>query len=170
MAAYGYIVRKFIRYGEVIPEHFNGHEAQTATANGTVAFKSYDSSGVVCAEITLPDGGSTTAAVTFTLSLPYKFRILPGTQIVPAGTGTTSGNVTYALGKISAAAVGTSIQTFAVSTSTLNTPKLVVTHVHTADSINPFATDPESLRISVTKATGADSAATQVFLYFVRAD
>ena len=170
MAAYGWIVRKFIRDGEVTPEKFNGHEAQAATASATVAFKSYDASGVVCAEITLPDGGSTTSGVPFTISLPYKIRVLPGTQIVPAGTGTTSGNVTYALGKISAAAVGTSIQTFAVSTSTLNTPKLVATHVHTADTINPFAADPESLRISVTKATGADSAATQVFLYFVRAD
>jgi len=170
MAAYGYIVRKFIRYGEVIPEHFNGHQAQAATANATVAFKSYDASGVVCAEISLPDGGSTTSAVTFTFSLPYKIRILPGTQIVPAGTGTTSGNVTYAVGKISAAAVATSIQTFAVSASTLNTPKLVATHVHTADAIDPFATDVESLRFTVTKATGADSAATQVFLYFVRAD
>jgi hypothetical protein len=170
MAAYGYIVRKFIRYGEVIPEHFNGHEAQAATANATVAFKSYDASGVVCAEISLPNVAASTAANTFTLSLPYKIRVLPGTQIVPAGTGTTAGNVTYAVGKISAAAVATSIQTFAVSTSTLNTPKLVATHVHAADAINPFATDVESLRFTVTKANGADNAATQVFLYFVRAD
>ena len=33
-----------------------------ATANATVAFKSYDASGVVCAEITLPDGGARRAA------------------------------------------------------------------------------------------------------------
>lgn len=170
MAAYGYIVRKFIRYGEVIPEHFNGHQAQAATANATVALKSYDASGVVCAEITLPNVAASTAANTFTFSLPYKIRVLPGTQIVPAGTGTTAGNVTYAVGKISAAAVATSIQTFAVSTSTLNTPKLVATHVHTADAINPQAADAESLRFTVTKATGADDATTQVFLYFVRAD
>jgi hypothetical protein len=170
MAAYGYIVRKFIRYGEVIPEHFNGHQAQSATAGASVALKSYDASGVVCAEISLPDGGATTSAVTFTLSLPYKIRVLPGTQIVPAGTGTTAGNVTYAVGKISAAAVATSIQTFTVATATLNTPKLVATHVHTADAIDPFATDVEALRFTVTKATGADNAATQVFLYFVRAD
>jgi hypothetical protein len=169
MAAYGYIVRKFIRNGEVIPDHFNGHQAQAATANATVAFKSYDASGVVCAEITLPTVAGTSAN-TFTFSLPYKIRVLPGTQLVPAGTGTTAGNVTYAVGKISAAAVATSIQTFAVSTSTLNTPKLVATHVHTADDINPFAADPESLRFTVTKANGADDATTQVFLYFVRAD
>jgi len=170
MAAYGYIVRKFIRYGEVIPEHFNGHQAQAATANATVAFKSYDASGVVCAEITLPNVAASIAANTFTFSLPYKIRILPGTQIVPAGTGTTAGNVTYAVGKISAGAVATSIQTFAVSGATLNTPKLVATHVHTADDINPLAADPESLRFTVTKANGADDATTQVFLYFVRAD
>jgi hypothetical protein len=124
----------------------------------------------VCAEITLPNVAASTAANTFTFSRPYKIRVLPGTQIVPAGTGTTAGNVTYAVGKISAAAVATSIQTFAVSASTLNTPKLVATHVQTADSINPFATDVESLRFTVTKATGTDDAATQVFLYFVRAD
>jgi hypothetical protein len=170
MATYGWITRRFIRDGEVTPEKFTGHQAQAATVNATVALKSYDASGVVCAEISLPDGGSTTSAVTFTVSLPYKIRVLPGTQIVPAGTGTTSGNVTYAVGKISVAAVATSIQTFAVSTSTLNTPKLVATHVHVADAIDPFAADPESLRFTVTKATGTDSAATQVFLYFVRAD
>lgn len=170
MAAYGWIVRKFIRYGEVIPEHFNGHQAQAATAGASVALRSYDASGVVCAEITLPNVAASTAANTFTLSLPYKIRVLPGTQIVPAGIGTTAGNVTYAVGKISAAAVATSIQTFAVSTSTLNTPKLVATHVHTADAIDPFAADVESLRFTVTKATGADDATTQVFLYFVRAD
>ena len=170
MAAYGWIVRKFIRDGEVTPDKFVGHQPQVATAAGTVALKSYDSSGVVCAEITLPDGGATTSAVTFTLSLPYKIRVLPGTQFVPQGTGTTGGNVTYAVGKISAAAVGTSIQTVTASTVTLNTPKLVATHVQTADTINPFAADAESLRFSVTKATAGDNAATQVFLYFVRAD
>jgi len=170
MAAYGYIVRKFIRNGEVIPDHFVGHQPQTAAANGAVALKSYDSSGVVCAEITLPNVGASTAANTFTLSLPYKIRVLPGTQFVPMGTGTTAGNVTYAVGKISVAAVATSIQTVTASTVTLNTPKLVATHVQTADTVNPFATDAESLRFTVTKATGTDDAATQVFLYFVRAD
>lgn len=170
MAGYGWIVRKFIRNGEVIPDHFVGHQPQLTTVNATVALKTYDSSGVVCAEITLPNVGGSTAANTFTLSVPYKIRVLPSTQLVPQGTGTTAGNVTYAVGKISVAAVATSIQTFAVTTATLNTPKLVATHVQTADTINPFAADAESLRFTVTKATGADDASTQVFLYFVRAD
>lgn len=170
MAGYGWIVRKFVRNGEIIPDHFVGHQPQLMTVNATVALKSYDSSGVVCAEITLPDAGNTTGANTFTLSLPYKIRVLPGTQLVPQGAGTSAGNVTYAVGKISVAAVATPIQTFAVTTATLNTPKLVATHVQTSDTINPFATDAESLRFTVTKGTGTDNAATQVFLYFVKAD
>lgn len=169
MAAYGYIVRKFIRYGEIIPEHFNGHQAQTATANATVALKSYDASGVVCAELSIPDGGATTSAVTFTFSLPYKIRILPGTQLVPLAT--TAGNVTLALSKISAAAVATPIQAFGVAAvNTKDAPKLVSTHDTTVDSIDPFATDVESLRITVTKASAANNAALQAFVYFVRAD
>jgi hypothetical protein len=169
MAAYGYIVRKFIRYGEIIPDHFNGHQAQLATVNGTVALKSYDASGVVCAELSIPDAGSTTSAVTFTFSLPYKIRVLPGTQLVPLAT--TAGNVTLALSKISAAAVATPIQGFgAAAVNTKDTPKLVSTHDTTVDAIDPFAADPESLRVTVTKASGGNNAALQAFVYFVRAD
>jgi hypothetical protein len=168
MAAYGYIVRKFIRDGEVTPEKFVGHNPQAATAGATVEFKSYDASGVVCAELSIPNVIGSTAAETFTFSLPYKFRILPGTQCVPLAA--TAANVAIAIGKHAVTAGLTSIQTFTTAVNAANTAKLPATHVLANDVIDPTLADPERLRITVTKTTGANDAAMQVFLYFVRAD
>lgn len=168
MAAYGWITRKFIRDGEVTPDKFVGHNPQAAVVNGVSALVSYDASGVVCAELSIPDGGSTTSPVTFTFTLPYKVRVLPGTQCVPLAA--TAGNVTIALGKHAPIAGLTSIQTFTVAVNAANTAKLPATHVLANQVIDPLLTDSESLRITVTKATAGNNAAMQVFLYFVRAD
>ena len=54
MAAYGYIVRKFIRYGEIIPQHFTGQSVQSL---------------VVGTNSTL-DANNATADVSFVLSIP----------------------------------------------------------------------------------------------------
>lgn len=167
MAAYGYIVRKFIRYGEVIPAHFTGQSVQTTTVGTTAALDLENSSGEVSVVLSIPDNAGVASTV-HTLTLPYKVRVLPGTQIVP--TATTAGNVTITVGKSAPIAGATAIGATAAAVNTLNTPRVLANHVVTAETANPFATDVESLTITVLKATPANVAPFQVYLRLAKAD
>lgn len=167
MAAYGYIVRKFIRYGEVIPEHFTSQSVQALVVGTNSALDTANASAVVSVELSIPDNTGV-ASTTHTITLPYKVRVLPGTYIVP--TETTAGNVTVTIGKSAPIAGATAIQATAAAVNTDNTIRTVATHVPEAETINPLATDVESLTITVLKATAANVAPFRLFLSFVKAD
>jgi hypothetical protein len=117
--------------------------------------------------LSIPDNAGVASTV-HTITLPYKVRVLPGTQIVP--TATTVGNVTVTIGKSAPIAGGTAIQATAAAVNTQNTPRLPTNHVVTAETINPLAADAESLTITVLKATAANIAPFQVYLQLVKAD
>lgn len=167
MAAYGYIVRKFIRYGEIIPAHFTGQSVQTTVVGTTAALDLENSSGEVSVVLSIPNNLAVASTV-HTLTLPYKVRVIPGTQFVP--TATTVGNVTITVGKSAPIAGATAIQATAAAVNTLNTPRLPTNHVVAAETINPFAADAESLTITVLKADPANVAPFQVYLRLVKAD
>jgi hypothetical protein len=167
MAAYGYIVRKFIRYGEVIPEHFTSQSVQALVVGTNSTLDTANASADVRVVLSIPDNAGV-ASTTHTITLPYKVRVLPGTQLVP--TATTAGNVTITIGKSAPIAGATAIQATAAAVNTLNTPRLPTNHVVTAETIDPKATDAESLTITVLKATPANVAPFQVYLQLVKAD
>jgi hypothetical protein len=167
MAAYGYIVRKFIRYGEVIPEHFTSQSVQALVVGTNSTLDTANASADVRVVLSIPDNAGVASTV-HTITLPYKVRVLPGTQIVP--TATTVGNVTVTIGKSAPIAGGTAIQATAAAVNTQNTPRLPTNHVVTAETINPLAADAESLTITVLKATAANIAPFQVYLQLVKAD
>jgi hypothetical protein len=167
MAAYGYIVRKFIRYGEVIPAHFTGQSVQTPTVGVTSALDLENASGEVSVELSIPNNPSVASTV-HTFTLPYKVRVLPRTTIVP--TLTTVGNVTITIGKSAPSAGATAIQATIAAVNTDNTPRSPADHVPEAETINPFAADAESLTITVLKATAAHDAPFRVYLSLVKAD
>jgi len=167
MAAYGYIVRKFIRYGEVIPAHFTGQSVQATTAGTNSALDLENASGEVSVELSIPDNLNVGTTV-HTLTLPYKVRVLPRTTIVP--TATTAGNVTITVGKSAPVAGATAIQATAAAVNTLNTPRNPADHIVAAETINPFATDVESLTITVVKATAANVAPFRIYLSLTKAD
>lgn len=167
MAAYGYIVRKFIRYGEVIPAHFTGQSVQATTVGTTAALDLENSSGEVSVVLSIPNNLGVASTV-HTLTLPYKVRVLPGTQIVP--TAATANNVTITIGKSAPIAGATAIQATVAAVNAANTPRLPADHIVAAETINPFATDAESLTITVLKANAAQDAALRVYLRLAKAD
>jgi hypothetical protein len=167
MAAYGYIVRKFIRYGEVIPAHFTGQSVQATTVGTISALDLENASGEVSVELSIPNNAGVASTV-HTLTLPYKVRVLPRTSIVP--TATTVGNVTVTIGKSAPTAGATAIQATVAAANTINTPRGPADHIVAAETINPFATDPESLTITVLKADAANLAPFRVYLSLVKAD
>lgn len=167
MAAYGWIVRKFIRYGEVIPEHFTGQSVQALVVGTNSTLDTANASACVSVELSIPDNAGV-ASTTHTITLPYKVRVLPGTYIVP--TETTAGNVTVTIGKSAPIAGATAIQATAAAVNTDNTVRNIATHVPEAETINPLATDVESLTITVLKATAANVAPFRLFLSLTKAD
>lgn len=167
MAAYGWIVRKFIRYGEVIPEHFTSQSVQPLVVGTTSTLDTANASADVSVVLGIPDNLNVGTTV-HTVRLPYKVRVLPGTYIVP--TATTVGNVTITIGKSAPIAGATAIQATAAAVNTLNTPRLPADHIVSAETINPLATDAESLTITVVKATAANVAPFRVYLQLAKAD
>jgi hypothetical protein len=169
MAAYGYIVRKFIRNGEVIPDHFTGSTPQTMTLGVTLPLLSYEASALCSAEITIPDGGNTTAGVKFLVTVPYKMRVSSSSRFV-AKTG-TAGNLTVALGKSTdGGTTVTGISSTTAGVTAANGVALMTTHTVANETVNPFAASPEIMVITVTKGTGANVADGTLYLNFVRAD
>ena len=167
MAAYGYIVRKFIRYGEIIPEHFTSQSVQALTVGTTSTLDTANASADVSVVLSIPDNASVASTV-HTVTLPYKVRVLPDTRLVP--TETTAGNVTVTIGKSAPSAGATSIQATTAAVNTDNTTRGFATHVPEAETINPLATDAESLTITVLKATAANVAPFRLYLQLARAD
>lgn len=168
MAAYGYIVRKFIRNGEVIPDHFTGSTPQTMTVGTTMALLSYEASALVSSEITIPD--NTGVAVTkFLVTVPYKMRISSASRFV-AKTG-TAGNLTVAIGKSTdGGTTVTAISSTTAAAVAATGVATVTTHVQAAETVNPFAASPEILVITVTKAVAANVADGTLYLNFVKSD
>jgi hypothetical protein len=167
MAAYGYIVRKFIRYGEIIPQHFTGQSVQSLVVGTNSTLDANNASADVSFVLSIPDNASVASTV-HTITLPYKVRVLPDTIIVP--TATTAGNVTITVGKSAPTAGATVIQPTAAAVNTDKTPRAIATHDPAAETVNPFATDPESLTITVLKATAANVAPFRVYLQLAKAD
>ena len=167
MAAYGYIVRKFIRYGEVIPEHFSGQAVQPLTVGTTSTLNTADATAYVSVVLGIPDNPAVASTV-HTIRLPYKFRVLPDTRIVP--TATTASNVTITIGKSAPTAGATVISATAAAVNTNITPRVVATHNPAAETINPFATDVQSLTITVLKADAANVAPFRLYLQLAKAD
>lgn len=167
MAAYGYIVRKFIRYGEVIPEHFTSQSVQALVVGTNSTLDTANASADVRVVLSIPDNLNV-ASTTHTITLPYKVRVMPGTQIVP--TAGTVGNVTVTIGKSAPIAGATAIQATAAAPNAVNTPRLPTNHVVAAETIDPKAADAESLTITVLKASAANVAPFQVYLQLVKAD
>jgi hypothetical protein len=167
MAAYGWITRKFIRYGEIIPQHFTGQSVQSLVVGTNSALDANNASADVSFVLSIPDNASVASTV-HTITLPYKVRVLPDTIIVP--TATTAGNVTITVGKSAPSAGATAIQPTAAAVNTDKTPRTIATHDPAAETINPFAADPESLTITVLKATAANVAPFRIYLQLAKAD
>lgn len=166
MAAYGWIVRKFIRDGEVPPEKFVGSATQTITAGTTLPLASYDCSGRVVAVLGIPNEAG--ASSTFNVTVPYKIRVLPDSVFVNAAT--TANNVTVAIGKAAPVAGATAISsTTATTFASANLASRMTSHVAAAETINPFASDVERLTITVTRTAGQNAAGV-LYLSFCRAD
>ena len=167
MAAYGYIVRKFIRYGEVIPEHFTSQSVQSLVVGTTSTLDTANASADVSVVIDVPNNANVASTV-HTIRLPYKVRVLPDTRFVP--TLTTVGNVTITVGKSAPSAGATNIQVSSVAASVDNTPRGVATHIPENETINPFATDVESLTVTVLKADATNDAPFRLYLQLAKAD
>lgn len=167
MAAYGWITRKFIRYGEVIPQHFTGQSVQALVVGTSSALDISNATADVSVVLSIPDNTGVASTV-HTITLPYKVRVLPDTIVVP--TATTAGNVTITVGKSAPIAGATVIQPTAVAVNTDKTPRTIATHDPAAETINPFATDAESLTITVLKATAANVAPFRIYLQLAKAD
>jgi len=167
MAAYGYIVRKFIRYGEVIPEHFTSQSVQSLVVGTTSTLDTANASADVSAVFDIPDNTGVASTV-HTIRLPYKVRVLPDVRLVP--TETTAGNVTVTIGKSAPRAGATAIQATVAAVNTDNTVRGFATHIPEVETINPLAADPESLTITVLKATAANVAPFRLYLQLAKAD
>lgn len=167
MAAYGYIVRKFIRHGEIIPEHFTSQSVQALVVGTSSALDTANASADVSVVLSIPNN-SGVASTVHTVTLPYKVRVLPGTRLVP--TLTTAGNVTITVGKSAPIAGATAIQATSAAVNTINTPRLPADHIVAAETIDPFATDAESLTVTVLKATAGQDAPFRVYLQLTKAD
>jgi len=167
MAAYGYIVRKFIRYGEIIPEHFTSQSVQALTVGTTSTLDTANASADVSVVLDIPNN-TNVASTIHTIALPYKVRVLPDVRLVP--TATTVGNVTVTIGKSAPIAGATAIQATIAAVNTDNTVRGFATHIPEVETINPFATDAESLTITVLKATAANVAPFRLYLQLCRAD
>lgn len=167
MAAYGYIVRKFIRYGEVIPEHFTSQSVQSLVVGTTSTLDTANASADVSVVLSIPNNAGVASTV-HTIALPYKVRVLPDTRIIP--TETTVGNVTVTVGKSAPIAGATAIQATVAAANTDNTLRGFATHIPEAETINPFATDAESLTVTVLKADAANVAPFRLYLQLCRAD
>jgi hypothetical protein len=167
MAAYGYIVRKFIRYGEVIPEHFTSQSVQSLVVGTTSTLDTANATADVSAVFNIPDNTGVASTV-HTITLPYKVRVLPDTRLVP--TETTAGNVTVTIGKSAPSAGATAIQATTAAVNTDNTVRGFATHIPEVETVNPLATDPESLTITVLKATAANVAPFRLYLQLAKAD
>lgn len=167
MAAYGWIVRKFIRYGEVIPEHFSGQAVQPLTVGTTSTLNTADSTAYVSSVLGIPDNAGVASTV-HTIRLPYKMRILPDARIVP--TATTASNVTVTIGKSAPIAGATVIAATTAAVNTNVTPRVIATFTPSAETVNPFATDVESLTVTVLKADAANVAPFRLYLQLAKAD
>ncbi len=166
MAAYGYIVRKFIRDGEVPPEKFVGTSTQTIVAGTTLALFSDNCSGRVVAVLGVPSEAG--ASSTFNVTVPYKIRVLPDSHFVNAAV--TANNVTVAIGKAAPIAGATAISSStAAAFGSANLVTRMTSHVSAAETVNPFATDAERLTITVTRTAGQNTAGV-LYLAFARAD
>jgi hypothetical protein len=167
MAAYGYIVRKFIRYGEVIPEHFTSQSVQALVVGTTSTLDTANASADVSFVLSIPNNAGVASTV-HTITLPYKVRVLPDVRLVP--TLTTASNVTVTIGKSAPIAGATAIQATTAAVNTDNTVRGFATHIPENETINPFASDSESLTVTVLKADAANDAPFRLYLQLAKAD
>lgn len=173
MAAYGWIVRKFIRYGEVIPDHFTGSTPQVMTVGTTLPLLSYEASALVSSEISVPDNTGV-AATKFLITVPYKMRVSSASRFV-AKTG-TAGTLRVDIGKSTdggttvtaiSSTVSTSVAAAAIDAAGVRS---MAAHNVANEIVNPSLSTPEILVVTVTKGTAANVADGTLYLNFVRAD
>lgn len=156
MAAYGWITRKFIRYGEVISEHL-ATSAVTAMkiANNVIDGAKFANSTVFAATNTNPALGATlvvpfsftAGTATIDITMPYKVRVIGATHVK-----------TVAL-----AAAGNTIEVLNTANSitgsiTVNVSDTVVTPLLSINDANHEIPAAGLLRVTSTQAGGGNSA------------
>ena len=165
MAAYGWITRKFIRYGEVITEHL----APSAITASKIASSSINGSKV--AVLTNAAGAGTATAITpgvqvimgmsiadaatatYDFTLPFKCEVLDA-QVIQVGAGNAGNSVTIQN------AAGTPI-----TNAMNNTADKGVSRPTTIDHANNTIASGAVVKVAVVKAGGA--AAVEVYLTVV---
>ena len=157
MAAYGWITRKFIRYGEVINEHLAlGAITATKIAAGAI-------DGTKIATLTNGVGAGVAVAVTpgvqvvvgmsiadaasaiYNFTMPFKCEVLDA-QVIQVGAGNAGNSVTIKN------AAGT-----AITNAMNNTSDKGVSRPTTVDHVNNTIASGAVVKVDVVKAGGAAS-------------
>lgn len=165
MAAYGWITRKFIRYGEVINEHLAlGAITATKIAAGAI-------DGTKIATLTNGVGAGVAVAVTpgvqvvvgmsiadaasaiYNFTMPFKCEVLDA-QVIQVGAGNAGNSVTIKN------AAGT-----AITNAMNNTADKGVSRPTTIDHVNNTIASGAVVKVDVVKAGGA--ASVEVYLTIV---
>jgi type III secretory pathway component EscS len=166
MAAYGWITRKFIRYGEVITEHLAASSVTSAKlasgAVGATAIASGSIAGSKLANVATATGAGTPTAVTpgvasvvslsitdaasavYDFTMPFKCKVID-VYIVQVGAG-NAGNAVVVKN-----AAGT-----AISSSMNNAADKAVTRTTSIDSVNNTIAASAVLKVDVTRVAGAN--------------
>lgn len=155
MAAYGWITRKFIRYGEVITEHLaagaikSSKTATVATVAGAGTAQAVTPGIQSVVMMSIADA----ASAIYDFTLPFKCEVLDA-QVIQVGAGNAGNSVTIKN------AAGTAI-TNAMNSST----DKGVSRPSTVDHANNSIAAGAVVKVDVVKAGG--SAAVEVYLTIV---
>jgi len=167
MAAYGWITRKFIRYGEVITEHLATSSVTSAKlasgAVGATAIASGSIAGAKIANVATATGAGTPTAVTpgvpvvvalnitdagssavFDFTMPFKCKVIDA-YIIQVGAG-NAGNAVVIKN-----AAGT-----AISSSMNNAADKALTRTTSIDTANSTIAAAAVLKVDVTRVAGAN--------------
>lgn len=155
MAAYGWITRKFIRYGEVITEHLaagaikSSKTATVATVAGAGTAQAVTPGIQSVIMVSIADA----ASAVYDFTVPFKCEVLDA-QVIQVGAGNAGNSVTIKN------AAGT-----AITNAMNNTSDKGVSRPTTIDHANNTIASGAVVKVDVVKAGG--SAAVEVYLTIV---
>lgn len=155
MAAYGWITRKFIRYGEVITEHLaagaikSSKTATVATVAGAGTAQAVTPGIQSVVMMSIADA----ASAIYDFTVPFKCEVLDA-QVIQIGAGNAGNSVTIKN------AAGT-----AITNAMNNTSDKGVSRPSTVDHANNSIAAGAVVKLDVVKAGG--SAAVEVYLTIV---
>lgn len=155
MAAYGWITRKFIRYGEVITEHLaagaikSSKTATVATVAGAGTAQAVTPGIQSVVMMSIADA----ASAIYDFTLPFKCEVLDA-QVIQVGAGNAGNSVTIKN------AAGT-----AITNAMNNSTDKGVSRPSTVDHANNSIAAGAVVKVDVVKAGG--SAAVEVYLTIV---